>query len=219
MDKKIVGLVGIIITLVLILVAFFTPWYNASMKGESGIPGGSLDMTYNFYLTKAETKGSVYGEEIDETGDYSDYKDFPGKSVFNNTMYLTIIATILSIIALVGILGLSFNFGNPESMKKLGGIFGFLTLIFAIIAPVYFMYGYGDLVEESYSAYISAGGLESDFDFGFWFSYSEGGNEMSLGPGIAWYIMIVAGIIALISSIVILKADKEKIIPQKTELQ
>jgi len=210
MDKKIVGLVGIVITLVLILVAFFMPWYSYSMKGESSLPGGSLDMNYNFYLTKAETKGSFYGEEIDITGNYSNSSLSSLKSVFDNTMYLNIIALIFSVIALVGFLGFSFNFGNPETMKKIGVIFGFLTLIFALIAPIYFMNGYGDLVEESYSAYISAGGLESEFDFGFWFSYSEGGSEMSMGPGIAWYIMFIAGIIALISSIMLILNKKEK---------
>ena len=64
MDKKLIGLIGIIIALVLIIVAFFVPLYSMSTKGEGGLFGESLDMSYNFYLTKGETKGSLYGSEI-----------------------------------------------------------------------------------------------------------------------------------------------------------
>ena len=214
MDKKIIGLVGIIIALVLVIIAFFTPWYSTSMKIESNFPEESGDVNHNIYLTKTETKGSMFGDKVDETQSFSDYGNFPGKSVFDNTFYLTIIAIIFSVIAFVGFLGFSFNFSNPETMKKIGVIFGILVIVIAFITPIYFMGGPEESAKASYEAYTSMTGGPVDFEYSFWFSLSEGGAEVNGGPGIAWYLMIVAGIIALISSVIILKKDKETILPQ-----
>ena len=95
--------------------------------------------------------------------------------------------------------------------------FGILAFIFAIIAPLYFMLGFNSLIEESYNVYASTSGTTPDIDYGLWFSISEGGFEANAGPGIAWYVMFIAGIIALIASILILKKDKETILPQPQE--
>jgi hypothetical protein len=54
-------------------------------------------------------------------------------------MYISIIALITTILAIIGALGVAFNFGNPNTMGKVGGIFGILTFILALIAPIYFM--------------------------------------------------------------------------------
>jgi hypothetical protein len=67
-------------------------------------------------------------------------------------------------------------------MGKIGGIFGILTFILALIAPLYFM---------------TSAFLESYGNIGFW-------NEFG-GPGYAWYLMIIAAIIALISSVPLFK--------------
>ena len=101
----------------------------------------------------------------------------------NNYLYMAIIALIFCIIALIGILGLTFNFGNANTMKKIGGIFGILTFIFTLITPLYF---FMDFAAQEYSAGV-----------GFWNDFG--------GPGYAWYLMIIAAIIALISALSVFK--------------
>jgi len=94
-------------------------------------------------------------------------------------MYISIIALITAILALIGALGVAFSFGNPNTMGKVGGIFGILTFIFVLLAPIYFM---------TYEGFAT---------LGFW-------NDLG-GPGYGWYLMLIAAIIALISSIPLLK--------------
>lgn len=169
MKKGGVTLIGMIVALVFILIGFFGPWYTLSIMG--------VDASYG--LTSAEIAGVSYsyGEQESQMGD--------AKGIFDNTMYMTIIALIFAIIAIIGILGAAFNFGNPNTMGKIGGIFGILTFLLAIIAPLYFMTS--GLLDS----------LESGMEIGFW-------NELG-GPGYAWYLMIIAAIIALISSIPMFK--------------
>ena len=105
-------------------------------------------------------------------------------SEVNNYLYMAIIALIFCIIALIGTLGLAFNFGKANTMTKIGGGFGILTFIFALITPLYF---FMDFAAQSYSAGV-----------GFWNDFG--------GPGYAWYLMIIAAIIALISAVAAFKS-------------
>jgi len=163
-----IAFIGMIVALVLILVAFFGPWYAAS----ESIEGFSYESSMS--LTSITTK--MGGSET--TIQIGDMPDSDAKSVINNTYYMSILAVIFAILALIGILGVTFNFGPANLMSKLGGIFGILTFIFAIIAVFYFM--------------SALPGATPGMD-GFWV---EGA-----GPGYAWYLMLIAGIIGLIASI------------------
>jgi len=97
----------------------------------------------------------------------------------NNYLYMAILALIFCIIALIGTMGLAFNFGNAETMRKIGGGFGILAFIFTLLAPIYFL---ADFASQPFSSVV-----------GFWNDFG--------GPGYAWYLMIIAAIIALISAI------------------
>ena len=163
MNKNMMALIGMVIALVLIIVAFVGPWYSISILGVNA----------NYGLQNADV-GGVTMEYTDAMGS--------GIDVFTNTMYITIVALIFAIICLIGILGAQFNFGKPATMGMLGGVFGILTFILALIAPIYFM---------------TSAFLDQVSDVGFW-------NEMG-GPGYAWYIMIVAAIIALITTLPLFK--------------
>jgi len=216
MDKKIIGLVGIIIAMVLIFVAFFMPIYSysTSMDTEELSGFGSFfedfDVDYNMYLTKMEVKGSIWGMDMTNTTSYSDAEgQFPAKSVFDNTFYLWIITLILAIVSLIGFIALYLTKKNV--MKKIALVFGILAFVFALIVPLYFMVGFNDFIDNQYESYLSMSEAEdTGFEYSFWFSASENGMEASGGPGIAWYIMFIAGIIALISSIMLMLNKKEK---------
>ena len=101
----------------------------------------------------------------------------------NNYLYMAIIALIFCIIALIGTMGLVFNFGELSTMRKIGGGLGILTFIFALLTPIYFLV---DFASQPFSSMV-----------GFWNDFG--------GPGYAWYLMIIAAIIALISSIAAFK--------------
>lgn len=146
------ALIGMIVALVFIVVSFFGPWYGVSFLGYSTNVG---------LITEVGTgvnRGSI-----------------------DTTMIIAIIAIITAILALIGMAGVTFNFGKFKTMKFMGGIFGLLTFILALIAPLYFM---------------SSALLEGMDDIGFWNQYG--------GPGYGWYLMFVAAIIALIASIAML---------------
>lgn len=198
MKKGILAFIGMILALVLIIVALIGPWYSISLTTMG--QDGSVDMTLSQMTVKimgmeqtmnynkvAETSSATTGMPVD-----TDSLD-----VFTNTMYITLVALIVGILT-VALLALQV-FANKQNMKKLAMIFGIVTFAMAIIAIIYFM-----------TNSITGG------EYGFWFSESinqMGMNmDMSGGPGFSWYLMLVAGIISLISSIMLL-LDKEEKIP------
>ena len=104
-------------------------------------------------------------------------------SEVNNYLYLAILALIFSIIAIIGTLGIAMNFGSFDTMKKISGSCGILTFIFAILTPIYFLV---DFASQPFASMV-----------GFWNAFG--------GPGYAWYLMIIAAIIALLTAIMTFK--------------
>jgi putative copper export protein len=84
-------------------------------------------------------------------------------------------------------------------MKYIGGGFGFLTFLLALVPALYVM---------------TTGFSENSSDF--WFSQSVLGVAITGSPGYAWYLMIVVAIIALISAVAILL---KKIIPEDASVK
>ena len=143
------AVIGMLLTLVFILVGFFGPWYSVS---------GSM-MGYSMSIDVGLTTG--IGESQIERG------------AFDITFYMAILALIFAILAFIGTLGAAFNFGKLGVMKKMGGIFGILTFIFAIIAVFYF---FANTPDTSMLVGLSAG----------------------LGWG--WYLFLIGAILAIIAS-------------------
>jgi hypothetical protein len=196
MKKGIIALIGMIVALVFIIVALVGPWYSV------GIKYSGANENVDFSLTRA--KGTMLGIPVDEGYD-SEGMDETAKNVFNYSMYITIFTLIICILALIGILGFVFGFGKPDTMKKLGLVFGILTFVLALVAVLYFM--------TALPVKTLGGGVVDDI--GFWYSKSQSGAEISMGPGFSWYLMIAAAIIALIASIAMLlkKSAPETAIP------
>ena len=188
MKKGIVALICMILTLVFILVALVGTWYGG--HGEEDVAGTKVTVDYSMSLTGGEVKAEGEGQKITEEIKYDD--DFDAKYVFDNTMYITIIALIIAIIALICILGMTFAFGNIKNMKMLGSIFGILTVIFTLIAPLYFMTALP----------LETKDVEGN-TYNFWDEIELFGVKVSMGPGYAWYLMLVSFVFALIASIVV----------------
>jgi len=68
------------------------------------------------------------------------------------------------------------------------------------------MIGALNQMQETRDMYFSFSGAEDTLpDIGFWWSTNVNGAQLSAGPGFAWYLMIIAGIIVLISAILLYK--------------
>jgi ABC-type multidrug transport system fused ATPase/permease subunit len=191
MKKGMIAFIGMIIGLVLLLLALFGPWYTVGVNGS--YMGVSMDYSMNFFLTKMDMQGTAMGQSMTRSMSYADARESgqltgvntDSFAVIDNIMYLTIIAILCAIIAVIGML--FFIMKNSKTMRLLGVVFSFLTFLFALIAPLYFMT----------TAFISE-------NSGFWFSQNILGMDMSGQPAFAWYLMIVAAIIALIASVTML---------------
>jgi len=197
MKKGIIALICMILTLVFIIVALIGPWYNRSAEVTDG------EAYQNFKLTGVDTKipdedvkTKSWDKFVKEDMDNTD-KAKSVKSVFDICMFLTLGALITAILALIGVLVMTFGFGNIKPIKMLGGIFGIITVILTIVAVLYFMVALPPAVSN---AAKEAGFTE---DIGFWDETNISGNKVSYGPGFAWYLMIVAFVLSLIGTIIV----------------
>lgn len=221
--KGVISIIFMTMGVIFILLAFFSPWYCTQM--ESSV-GGETTASYDSYLTKAVMHGKFQGNPIYQSLSYSDImniydniEDTPGfeeykeeyeklkqtYSIFDNTRYLTISLIITSILSLIGILG--FIVRKANKMRKIGIIFGIITFILVIIVVFYFTISINNKSEDqNFSSYIQGlpdntqGDIQT-FGGDFWGSINILGTNMSWGPGIAWYLMIIAGIFGILSSV------------------
>jgi uncharacterized membrane protein required for colicin V production len=198
MKKGIIALAGMIIVLGCLFIALFGPWYTID-----GSAGPDMGFTARFYLTRIDINSVRIFGTLSLSLSYSEALENLNVTVVNkesfttvNTaMVLTVFALLTGTIAMIGMAAFVFKKGKPKMMKFLGGGFGILTFILSIIPPLYFM---------------STGFAQNTS--GFWFSQNIFGMTLIGGPGYAWYLMIVAAIIAVISAVTILL---KKIEPSK----
>lgn len=206
MRKGIVAFSGMIVALVLLIVTFIGPWYTMNATGSLGV-----NYNVDFYLTKMEIKGSMNNQYFSLSIGYAEAKE-NAQSVGVNTesftvietaMYLTFFAMVTALIAVIGIAAFVFRLGTLRIMKHIGGGFGFLTGLLALISALYVM-------NTKFAENIS----------GFWFNQSVLGVTVTGGPWYAWYLMIVVATITVISAAAILlkktipdDASVEKIVP------
>jgi hypothetical protein len=186
MRKGIVACSGMIVGLVLLVIAFFGPWYTIQGSGSLG-----ANYNVNLFLTHLEAQGTFMGNVLSLSMNYAEAKvntenigvNTNSFVVIDTAMVLTIFAMVSAVISVIGMLAFVFGKGKPGYTKYLGGGFGMLAFVLVLVPAVYFM---------------STGFAENSN--GFWFSESVLGLTLSGGPGYAWYLMIVTMIIALISS-------------------
>lgn len=201
MKKGMIPLICMLLTLVFIIVALIGTWYTVSYEMNEE------NYYQNYGLTSAERKNP--GEDDPKTESYAemkeDYEDSDADApswigVFDNAFYITIIALIVAIIALICILGMTFGFGNLKTMKMLGGIFGILTVVFCLVAPIYFM-----------TAYPSEMYKDAPEEYGFWDEAEVDGTTYSLSPGFGWYLMIIGFVLSLVGALFIFMDKKSAI--------
>jgi hypothetical protein len=201
MRKGLVAFGGMIAGLILLVVAFMGPWYTMIGSGTLGV-----DYHVGFYLTRMEAKGSIAGQDISLSMGYTEAKENAQNigvntqsfTIIETAMYLTLLSMVTALIAVIGMAAFVFRLGTAKIMNYIGGGFGLLTFLLALVPALYVM---------------TTGFAENSS--GFWFSQSVLGVTITGGPGYAWYLMIVVAIVALISSVAVLvkKAIPEAVVP------
>lgn len=185
MRKGLVALIGMTVGLVLLLVSFMGPWYTIQATGLFG----AVEYSAQFSLTQMQLQRNIGGQDITLSMGYADAKmNVQGTAVnvesfamIETAMYLTILALIMIVLAIVFMAAFVFEKGNPRMMKIGGGLFGILTFLFTMLPALYFM-------NTKFVENIS----------GFWFEVSVLGIVITGGPGYAWYLMIIVAVIAVV---------------------
>jgi len=199
MKKEMVSVIGITISFLLLLIAIFLPWYSSSLSVEGS------QFTSDIYLDKSVMNSPITGEIVQE------HSDGEGVDYIFNTMYIMILTLLIAIISCTIIFVYYFKHLDISKLKVLIIVTGVGTLIFSILTVYYFMAGVLDTIKTSKTAYIAISGQDlGDLDIGFWWSTTINGAEISAGPGWAWYLVIFAGIIALVSSLLFVTNQKSK---------
>lgn len=210
MNKNIIGMVFAILALVFIIIGLFGSWYSSHME-MSLLGSSSMISDSDVYLTRIEgSSGYQVGARSIQSMDLSEIReqyesagmDTSFIDAIGNSFIVTIVALIFGIIAMVfAIISIL-----KSKFKIIAGILSILVFVFAILAPIIFMTGFTSFVEAQASSYSSSAG-----DIGFWFSTEENGVKASMGPGYAWYLMIIGAIFALIGGIILFLKQKQPV--------
>jgi hypothetical protein len=210
MRKGIVALICMIVGLVLLIVSFFGPWYTINATGLL-----KTEYSAGFYLTRMELQRNIGGQDVSLSMGYADAKmniegtalNVESFALIETAMYLTFLAIVTTIIAIIFMAAFVFQKGNQKMMKLGSGFFGVLTFLLTLLPALYFMNA--EFVEN-----IS----------GFWFGITILGIEITGSPGYAWYLMIVVAIIAVICAAAFFvkkvtpeAASVEKVVSPKNE--
>jgi len=151
--RHIASLIISVIVIILIISTFFFSWYRIGMGiSMFFIFPISADMDMNFHLTEINLDVSANWNESDmsQSVGYSELEEKAEEqekanaqtlvNLFRNIGVFVIVLLIFSIIAFIGVLCTTFNFGNKNTMKKIGISFGILTFILGVFTAGYFMY-------------------------------------------------------------------------------
>jgi len=232
MSKGLIGLILTIIAFLFVVICFFQPWYVIDYTQKSDYLSSSYtNMSDTYYMGETQTisyfhltyfrykseyrygnsLGMIdYSDYLDmlKSNDYSDDSSISGLEeltiVFNNTLYIFVVVFVLIILALIFSIFSNLPTKYFKIFKNLGFIFNLLVFIFIIIVISYFFLAYGDYA-ESHKPDMFLNRLDADDmgDVSFWHSLNKGGIDLSMGPGLGWYLMFVPCFLTLASAVLI----------------
>jgi len=232
-------LIGILLVLVFLILALFGPWYCFSIQYDYDGVGrvSERNSETNFYLFHVENNDYWYEgfdektESIENKMDYDDllyrskvseaglsYSEYNAFDILDYTFFIILGAFIATIIFLLYRSLFVFQFlNNPKLFKNISLLFGIIILLFSITAIIYFSISWTNIVlgESETLNYFSLSNFGKN---SFWYTAGSSSGETAIryssGPGYSWYLTIIAGIIALISSISMIKKPNIYIMPQ-----
>jgi len=178
---------------------------------------------YQFYATSIEY--SDYKEIIDSNAEYGAYSDSDAEnlnnmfSIYNNTFYIFLSGVIFIILALIFTVFSILPIKNFQVFKKMSSIFHIITAIIILTAALYFFISFGNYIQAGFpDSFLSSSTFDEVGEMNFWYSYSEGGLDYSMGPSFGWYFMFIVCILSIISA-VLLFLNRQPWIPKNIPSQ
>ncbi len=150
MQKYSYTTIGAILSILVLLVGFFGPWYTITIDsnplGQASIDVGLLDTTISGKSDLFDSAGSLI---LESHG-------------VDNTMYIALITIILAVVSLCAILGTIFELADKKTLHQIGELTGFATFILAIISIVYYIANTPETTD------LSMVGINSGLGWGFY---------------------------------------------------
>jgi hypothetical protein len=195
------GVVLGVIAVVLAIVALIGPWWVVNADIHLG--GGFTSTSQQLYSPFGRTETSQ--SNVSSSTNASTYSDMPQTgSVFTIGTALTALGLVLGI-AMVVIGALP---SRSASFRRFAMIAGVLAFLFLLIAPLYVMSALPAAVNQDMGGSLGATSFS-----GFWGTKSAslgllGSVSITWAAGWAWYVAIVAGIVALVGGIAMMASRK-----------
>jgi hypothetical protein len=147
MNNKYYATIGAIIALLIFILGFIGPWYNFS--GEFL----GFKVSVDIGLTETTIRGGGSSTSILASLD---------RGETDNTIYLALFVIVTTVITIIALFGTSMNLGKTTNLCVIGEIFGFLTLILAIIALVFYVINVPDTSD------LESVGIKEGLGWGFY---------------------------------------------------
>jgi len=226
--KKVIPLITMLIVLILVMITFLTPWYTYHIKTPENTIIKEQDIEVNNHLTREEIIIEKENSKTTESKEYNTIKkDNPQLySIFKEHISLFEITYYLMIcILIVTIISISFSFAgimkDSIKIKSIAVISCFITFFLMIITSLFFMLSWNEYSKNAV-IYINSNlgflsGIITVPKVDFWFSIEISRIPINGGPGLAWYLTLLGGIISFLSCIcVILFFKDEPYISERT---
>jgi hypothetical protein len=185
-----------------------------------------MNYTINLFLSNANFQGQIFGINVFQSEDYENIRDIlsliPGNNendysinqvfdVFENTRIFVIFTLVFSIITLI-VYAASFLFmSKGHRLRDLKIIVGVVFTGFSFFSLFYFFFLLSSVLQSGLSIFLSSTSffpIPSEIsEAGFWYSYNQGGLNITMGPGHAWYLVILSGIFGLTAIVLTLKSN------------
>jgi PKD repeat protein len=199
----IVVLLLAIVSIVLMALSLFMPWYVMSRD----IGDESFSAKYSF--DEVEIDDPFNEVTISSSWDSETLEDYEAqRDMFIKTQYLVYLGLIMGIFLLIGAI-----IATMKKSKKIAVLFGFLAFIFCLLGPVIFMYWHPGAYAEDFGIDIEEQEIEgpySTFMGTIKQEYLGSESEITWGPGNGWYLAVGGAIVALIGLLVALAIPKPK---------
>ncbi len=203
MGKKMLAGIIAVVAVVMLVFSMSMPWYTVGEEyRDEEDPSEDRVRTWRVYLSLLPQSSDSEREQDNTT------------TTLTITSWMATAGTAASMVSLLFI-GMAAT-SDKKSYVKIGSIFLIVGLIFAILAPLFFMVSFPRaILNDQYDG--DKDNLPEDQDtpaesfFGSETSERWGGREVkeSWGGGIGWFMSIIGGIILIPSLILVLLGGKK----------
>jgi hypothetical protein len=220
MNRKLIPLFFTTFAVVLFLFGLLGPWYNIHNHVEN-----IYEYDLNFHLTEAKLDGKISNIDVSRTYVYQNKNGIlsliPEDSikrlyidqvfdVFETTKIFVLFALLFSAITFISYTALYLFENKFYLLRNFILIMGVLFSGLSICGIIFFTVSWTSILHKVIAPFLS---LSKSFpelnfspDWAFWYSYtSSQGIFFSIGPGYAWYLMIVGGVCGLGAVVLTLK--------------